>query len=68
MSNSFLIVERGSGSGKRILLDKFPATVGREPSNSVIIDDDEISRTHLRTKKRGRLFIIEDLDSKNGTF
>jgi HD-GYP domain-containing protein (c-di-GMP phosphodiesterase class II) len=68
VSNSFIIVERGSASGSRFLLEKFPITIGRDLTNSVAIEDDEISRVHLRIKKRGRLFIIEDLDSKNGTF
>lgn len=65
---SLLIVERGNGAGKRIALTQFPATIGRDASNTVPLDDDEVSRFHLRIKKRGRLFICEDLESRNGTF
>lgn len=43
-------------------------TIGRDSSNTVLIDDDEVSRFHLRIKKRGRLFILEDLESRNGTY
>jgi HD-GYP domain-containing protein (c-di-GMP phosphodiesterase class II) len=65
---SLLIVERGNGAGKRINLVEFPITVGRDPANQIILDDEEASRFHLRIKKRGRLFIVEDLESRNGSF
>jgi len=65
---SLLIVERGGGAGKRLPLVHFPITIGRDPANSVPVDDEEVSRFHLRIKKRGRLIICEDLESKNGTF
>ena len=65
---SLLIVERGQGAGRRITLTEFPVTIGRDPSNTVVLDDDEISRFHVRIKKRGRLHICEDLESRNGTF
>lgn len=63
-----LIIERGKAKGQRIEIKSFPATIGRDPSNSIMISDDESSRFHMRIKKRGRLYIIEDLDSKNGTY
>jgi HD-GYP domain-containing protein (c-di-GMP phosphodiesterase class II) len=65
---SFLIVERGAGAGRRIALAQFPVTIGRDAGNTVVIDDEEASRYHVRIKKRGRLFIVEDLESKNGTY
>jgi HD-GYP domain-containing protein (c-di-GMP phosphodiesterase class II) len=65
---SLLIVERGTGAGKRVTLTTFPATIGRDPTNTVVLEDDEVSRFHLRIKKRGRLFICEDLESRNGTY
>ena len=65
---SFLIIERGPGAGKRISLSKFPVTLGREIDNDIVLEDEEISRNHLRIKQRGRLFIVEDLESRNGTF
>ncbi len=68
MSSAFLIVERGHNAGTRIELKDFPASIGRDPSNSVVIRDSESSRHHLRIKRRGRLFILEDLDSRNGTY
>jgi HD-GYP domain-containing protein (c-di-GMP phosphodiesterase class II) len=65
---SLLIFERGPRAGTRIALTEFPVTIGRDPENSVILVDDEVSRFHFRIKKRGRLFIIEDLESRNGTY
>ncbi|MGE0171589.1 MAG: HD domain-containing phosphohydrolase [Oligoflexales bacterium] len=65
---SFLLIERGNNVGQRIALDNFPATMGRDAQNSVVVDDEEVSRFHIRIKKRGNLYIIEDLESRNGTF
>jgi HD-GYP domain-containing protein (c-di-GMP phosphodiesterase class II) len=63
-----LIIERGPGKGRRIEIKAFPATLGRDPTNSIVIDDDQSSRFHLKIKKRGRLYILEDLESRNGTY
>lgn len=65
---SQLIIERGPGKGQRIEIMVFPATLGRDPKNSIILEDEEASRFHLKIKRRGRLYILEDLDSKNGTY
>lgn len=61
-------MERGAHTGKRIPLAHFPLRVGRDATNEVVLDDDEVSRHHFRLKQRGRLFILEDLESKNGTY
>ncbi len=63
-----LIIERGPDTGKRIPLASFPVRIGRDPDNEVVINDEEVSRTHFKIKKRGRLYIIEDLESRNGTY
>ena len=68
MNSAYLIVERGHNAGLRIELKNFPATLGRDPSNSIVIRDTEASRNHIRIKRRGRLFILEDLESRNGTY
>ncbi len=65
---SFLIIERGKNSGTRVPLLAFPVIVGRDKTNSLSVSDHEVSRQHFRIKKRGRLFILEDLDSRNGTY
>ncbi|SME90648.1 HD domain-containing phosphohydrolase [Pseudobacteriovorax antillogorgiicola] len=65
---TFLAVERGKEAGKRYELQVFPATIGRDPKNVVVIADGEASRYHFRIKQRGRLYILEDLESRNGTY
>ena len=65
---SVLLVERGNLKRKRIELVKFPFYVGRDLSNDLVLDDELCSRKHLRFKNRGRIVILEDLDSHNGTF
>jgi HD-GYP domain-containing protein (c-di-GMP phosphodiesterase class II) len=65
---SFLIVERGKNAGARVALNSFPITIGRDPQNTIMLDDEQVSRFHLRIKKRGKLYILEDLESRNGTF
>ncbi len=63
-----LIVQRGPLNGRRLQISKFPMTIGRDDSNDLAINDTEISRFHLRIKQRGRLVIVEDLESRNGTY
>lgn len=63
-----IAIVRGSMAGQRIQLTSFPVTVGRDPSNTIALDDEEASRHHFKIKQRGRLFILEDLGSSNGTF
>ena len=43
-------------------------TLGRSPSNTFPLIDDFASGTHARLTRRGNDWIIEDLDSRNGTF
>ena len=49
-------------------LDKQEVTIGRWEDNDVVVDDRWISRTHAQVRREGDQYVIEDLDSKNGTF
>jgi len=42
--------------------------IGRDASNSVAINDAEISRKHSRLSFQGGKYVLEDLGSTNGTF
>ncbi|MBV5350513.1 FHA domain-containing protein, partial [bacterium] len=42
--------------------------IGRDSSNSVAINDAEISRKHSRLSFQGGKYVLEDLGSTNGTF
>ncbi len=43
-------------------------TIGRWPDNTVVIADRWVSRYHARIVRQDRRYVLEDLDSKNGTF
>jgi pSer/pThr/pTyr-binding forkhead associated (FHA) protein len=43
-------------------------TIGRKPDNDICIDNLAVSGHHARIFKAGDWFLIEDLDSLNGTF
>jgi signal transduction histidine kinase len=46
-----------------------PSTViGRGPEATIRIDDGEVSRTHVRITERDGRLLLEDLESRNGTF
>ncbi|MGF1467463.1 MAG: diguanylate cyclase [Sandaracinaceae bacterium] len=55
--------------GKRYVLDSSePLTVGRGQENSVVLDNDSVSRRHCRIEKRNDQWFVVDLDSTNGTY
>jgi pSer/pThr/pTyr-binding forkhead associated (FHA) protein len=43
-------------------------TIGREPENTIHIDDNMVSRYHALVQKIKDAYFIKDLDSTNGTF
>ena len=57
----------GSAWGKVILLADEPITIGRDPGNSVVLQEQNVSRTHCRIERNGDVFILHDLGSHNQT-
>ncbi len=53
---------------KEIPLNKDEVTIGRKPTNDIVIDHPTISGFHAKIKKEDDHFVIEDLNSTNGTF
>lgn len=43
-------------------------SIGRAPSNSIVIGDGSVSTNHARILKTSEGFVIEDLKSRNGSF
>lgn len=41
--------------------------VGRDPECTIVLDDDRLSRRHARLRRQAAGWLIEDLNSKNGT-
>ena len=44
-----------------------PVTIGRDPDNALFLDDDRLSRFHVRIEAHGRQLLLRDLNSTNGT-
>ena len=42
--------------------------IGRAPENDIQIEDKYISRKHLKLQRKGNKYVIQDLNTKNGTF
>lgn len=43
-------------------------TLGRHPSNDIVVALESISRFHARIDSRGEFFILQDLNSSNGSY
>jgi DNA-binding response OmpR family regulator len=52
----------------RWTLDQPVTSIGRWADNDLVVDDRWVSRYHAQVRREGEQCIIEDLDSKNGTF
>jgi pSer/pThr/pTyr-binding forkhead associated (FHA) protein len=63
-----LTVRTGPFEGKVFELDKESVVMGRDVTNDIIFPDPEVSRHHSRLTLTPRGYVIEDLDSTNGTF
>ena len=53
---------------KEIPIEKTPVTIGRKPDNDIVIDNMAVSGHHAKINLQGSAYVIEDLQSTNGTF
>src|SRR5437764_3919791 len=58
----------GGKEEKTYPLDKSRLVVGREPKCDIQIDNLGISREHCAFSQRGEAFLVQDLNSSNGTY
>ncbi|RMD98262.1 MAG: FHA domain-containing protein [Deltaproteobacteria bacterium] len=64
----FLTIIHGPREGFGIPLDQPKITVGRDPSNTLCLEGQKVSRHHaVIVRKNGRCY-IKDLNSSNGTY
>jgi pSer/pThr/pTyr-binding forkhead associated (FHA) protein len=64
-----LVISSGGGrEGERISLDSDLLTIGRNPDSHLFLDDVTVSRHHARVIRDAAGFLIEDLNSLNGTY
>ncbi|MBN1812671.1 MAG: FHA domain-containing protein [Anaerolineae bacterium] len=68
IDGSWLVMSQGPQPGQTFMLDRDWLTVGRDPSNDIVINDPQVSRQHLRVTRQGQMVVIEDLGSTNGSF
>lgn len=62
-----LVVTSGYRPGETFVLRAPKLTIGRDPSNDIIIQDAEVSRYHAVLRANGSGYEIEDLGSTNGS-
>lgn len=65
---SHLYVITGVTAGSKIPLDKREIFIGRAPSCELIVTDEFASSQHAKVVHIGGDWVIQDLDSTNGTF
>jgi predicted component of type VI protein secretion system len=65
---SRLVMSQGPQPGHTFMLDQDFITLGRDPSNDIVISDPQVSRQHARIRRQGNVVMIEDAGSTNGTF
>lgn len=60
-------VMQGADRGRSYLDLKLPITIGREEGNAIQLNDERISRFHIKIQEDNRHIVLTDLDSTNGT-
>lgn len=63
-----LIVARKGMTPRRYPLDRPQLSLGRGAQNDVVLDDDNVSRQHVRLERTAEGWQVVDLGSTNGTF
>lgn len=63
-----LVIIRGTPQGKKYTLASEEMVIGREKGRDIRINSASISRAHARVVRDGDRFVLEDLDSRNGTY
>jgi uncharacterized RDD family membrane protein YckC len=62
-----LIVNPTSASRREILLPRSVLSIGRDPSNDLVLPDAMVSRRHAVVEFRGSQYFIRDCNSSNGS-
>jgi predicted component of type VI protein secretion system len=62
-----LVMRTGPNPGATYTLDDAQTTIGRDSSNTIAINDAEVSRHHARMTAQGGKIVLEDTGSTNGT-
>jgi pSer/pThr/pTyr-binding forkhead associated (FHA) protein len=63
-----LIILTKDRSTRQVYISGRMTTIGRNPSNSLVVDRDRVSRKHAVIDWNGQQFAIMDVGSRNGTY
>src|SRR6202167_5055902 len=64
-----LLIHTPDGATRPLVLDRERYTLGRSSANELCYPEDAgLSRQHLALEKNGEIWMVRDLNSKNGTF
>ena len=63
-----LVITSGAKEGLELPLSNLPLTIGRSAESGLVIRDDYTSTHHARLMILNDAWVIQDLDSTNGTF
>ncbi|TWU01904.1 FHA domain-containing protein [Neorhodopirellula pilleata] len=67
MTNVTIKVLHGADRGKLFEEITPPLTIGREEGNDIQLNDERVSRCHLKIQRDNDRLVLTDLDSTNGT-
>ncbi|MGE0131213.1 MAG: sigma 54-interacting transcriptional regulator [Blastocatellales bacterium] len=62
-----LVAIAGPLNGMLFMLDKDEVAVGRDPGNQICLSDPLVSRRHCLLRQSASSYLLQDLDSSNGT-
>jgi predicted component of type VI protein secretion system len=67
MGRVTITVLQGADRGRVYRDLETPITIGREEGNTIQLNDERVSRCHLKIQQDSDRFVLTDLDSTNGT-
>ncbi len=65
---SRIVITSGPKTGLEVPLGSEPVTIGRSSESGLVIRDDYTSSHHARLMRWGEQWMVQDLDSTNGTW
>ena len=68
MPPASLLVLHPSGQRTQVSIDKLPFRIGRNTDNDLVLRDNRASRSHARIVAENGNYVIEDLNSRHGTW
>ena len=63
-----LVATAGPGAGRALAMSNALATVGRHPTNDLVLSDPQVSGVHLELRRVGERVHVRDAGSTNGTW